>query len=256
MESTPVAANWSGWLRRWDAQQTGYLPDRERRFEVMFEVLETLLPARFLALDLACGPGALSQRLLARFPEARSIGLDYDPVLLEIGRGALGDAAGRLRWIEADLRRPDWAERLGEPVLDAVLTTTALHWLSAEDLVRTYRLLAERLRPGGVLLNGDHMRFPYPMATFRRVAQDVRERRRAAAFARPGAEDWQAWWATVEREPALAPLVEERRRRFPPRDGAASPSLPLHEAALADAGFREVGVIWQNLDNRVLMAVR
>jgi hypothetical protein len=30
----------------------------------------------------------------------------------------------------------------------------------------------------------------------------------------------------------------------------------MHEAALADAGFREVGVIWQHMGNRVLMAVR
>jgi hypothetical protein len=30
----------------------------------------------------------------------------------------------------------------------------------------------------------------------------------------------------------------------------------VHEAALYDAGFREVAVIWRNLDDGVLLAVR
>lgn len=32
--------------------------------------------------------------------------------------------------------------------------------------------------------------------------------------------------------------------------------LEVHQAALRNAGFREVDVIWQHLDNRVVMAVR
>jgi trans-aconitate methyltransferase len=64
--------DWRSWLARWDAQQTGYLPDREARFTVMFDTLEVLLPAGFTALDVACGPGSLSRRLVARFPEARA----------------------------------------------------------------------------------------------------------------------------------------------------------------------------------------
>jgi trans-aconitate methyltransferase len=64
---------WSDWLRRWDAQQEGYVPEREARFTAMLDALADLLPASFTALDLACGPGSISQRLLARFPpRARS----------------------------------------------------------------------------------------------------------------------------------------------------------------------------------------
>jgi hypothetical protein len=37
---------------------------------------------------------------------------------------------------------------------------------------------------------------------------------------------------------------------------AVAPSFDVHEAALRDAGFREVGVIWQRFDNRVLLGVR
>src|SRR5215211_1608203 len=94
-----AAVDWAGWLRRWDVQQTGYLPDHEARFQAMLDVLEILLPAQFVALDLACGPGAISQRLLSRFPKARSIAVDLDPVLLTMGQAVLGNMGGRLRWV-------------------------------------------------------------------------------------------------------------------------------------------------------------
>ncbi len=52
-------------------------------------------------------------------------------------------------------------------------------------------------------------------------------------------------------------LFAEREQRFAWRDrNFPEPSLALHEAALRNAGFQEVGVIWQHLDNRVILAVR
>src|SRR3984885_6706151 len=137
--------DWVVWLGRWDAQQEGYVPEREARFSVMFDVLDELLPASFVALDLACGPGSISQRLLARFPAASAIAVDIDPVMLAIGRGALGTADGRLRWVEADLASPDWTQGLGQTKVDAVLSTTALHWLEPEPLARLRRVLAAPL---------------------------------------------------------------------------------------------------------------
>src|SRR5579883_2600448 len=107
--------DWRNWLQRWDRQQAGYVPPREQRFSVMLDALATLLPESFVALDLACGPGSLSQRLLTRFPQARAVAVDLDPVMLKIGEGALGTFAGRLRWVEADVSTPAWVEALGEP---------------------------------------------------------------------------------------------------------------------------------------------
>ena len=106
--------DWQSWLTRWDVQQTGYLPDREERFGTMLDVLDHLMPDEWIALDLACGPGCISQRLLTRFPHAKCIAIDFDPVLLAVGQGALGDAQRRLRWIDADLMTADLTVMIGE----------------------------------------------------------------------------------------------------------------------------------------------
>jgi SAM-dependent methyltransferase len=250
--------DWGDWLQRWDAQQEGYVPEREARFAAMFDALAELLPASFVALDLACGPGSISQRLLARFPDAQAIAVDIDPVMLAIGRGALGTVAGRLRWIEADLASPDWVDGLGETELDAVLTTTALHWLEPEPLRRVYHDLARVLRPGGLFLNGDHLSYAAALPTFARLSQQaLDEQWTDAAFAARGIETAERWWDALTLEPAFAPLLTQRAERFAGKMRQESPpGFDVHVEALREAGFREVETIWQVLSSRVLLAVR
>ena len=250
--------DWVVWLRLWDAQQEGYVPEREARFSVMFDVLDELLPESFVALDLACGPGSISQRLLDRFPAATAIAVDIDPVLLAIGRGALGAVDGRLRWVQADLESPDWRAALGETRVDAVLSSTALHWLWPEPLARLYHDLGLMLRPGGVLLNADHMAFGQALPTFARVSDRRLDAQWAdTAFAACGIETAEQWWEALAGEAAFAPLLTERAACFAGKQRQESPpGFEVHVEALRDAGFREVGTIWQVLADRVLFAVR
>ena len=257
MSSETPNLNWHEWMQRWDNQQSGYLPYREQRFTVMLDVLEALLPERFIALDLACGPGSISQRLLHRFPKARSVALDFDPVLLLLGQMELGDMQGRLRWVEVDLRDPEWHTQLGEEHVDAVLSTTALHWLTAGTLVQVYHQLGRLVRPGGVVLNGDEFEFEPHMPTFRKVDEFVPERVTKNISARSDSEGWSEWWENLKREPGMESLFAERQRRVIDASHHGShPIVELHEAALRDAGFREVGIIWQHMGNRVIMGVR
>ncbi|HEV7625916.1 MAG TPA: class I SAM-dependent methyltransferase, partial [Streptomyces sp.] len=78
--------NWQAWQDSWDRQQECYLPDREERFRVMLDMVEALVGPEARVLDLACGTGSISDRLLRRFPAARSTGVDLDPALLTIAR--------------------------------------------------------------------------------------------------------------------------------------------------------------------------
>ncbi len=86
------------------------MPDREERFEVLVDLLEMTAGPRPRVLDLACGPASLSDRVLARLPEAAVVGVDADPVLLALARDA---ARPGLQLVDADLRIP--AGRSGSP---------------------------------------------------------------------------------------------------------------------------------------------
>lgn len=242
-------------LDRWDAQQEAYVAHRELRFRAMTDVLRLHLSEDFTVLDLACGPGSLADRLLTSFPRARAVAVDYDPVLLRLARDVLAGHGERATVLEADLTHPEWHRALGHRRFDAVVTSTALHWLSPPDLVRLYSDLAGLLPPGAVLLNADHLRYGPGTPALRALAAAHDTRTRKAAFA-TGADTWEAWWAEAERIPGLAALVRERELRFADRPPQADAPLALHLAALATAGFAETGTVWQYLDDYVVFARR
>src|SRR5919106_3226791 len=125
-DTTTTTADWQAWQKSWDRQQEWYLPDREERFRIMLDMVEALVGTAPRVLDLACGTGTITARLLARFPEATSTGVDLDPALLAIAEGTFaGDE--RVTFATADLKNPDWPAGLPYDSYDAVLTATALH---------------------------------------------------------------------------------------------------------------------------------
>ena len=253
MTTQTATTAWTDWLARWDAQQQRHIPDREERFTALVDALAAFAGSDPRVLDLGCGPGSLSARVLNRLPGATVAAVDADPVLLAIGRGAL---AGRstLTFVDADLRS-DWVTALPSAgPYDAAVSTTALHWLSLDQLVRLYRTLAGVLRPGGIFLDGDRLDFDHDQAAIAAGARDIRPEWPEAPDT---AEEYDAWWAAAVAEPALSAEVAERARRAHthPHDNEAH-SYEFHRSALFAAGFAEVGTLWQRLSNRVLIAVR
>jgi len=245
------------WVDRWDRQQERYLTDREERFAVIADVVEAcagrLDP---LVIDIGCGPGSLAARLLDRIPAASVVGIDADPLLLDLA--ARTYPAERLRLVEADLRSTSWTDRLALPrPADAAVSTTALHWLDRDQLTATYAATASLLRPGGVLINGDHLFEGAGAPELDRLGRVVRSQRatRAGTDTGPG-EDWEAWWAEVEAAPELAALVERRAAWSSRHQVDAVPTYGDHVDLLRAAGFAEVGTIWQAGDDRVLIAIK
>ncbi|MFC0862883.1 class I SAM-dependent methyltransferase [Sphaerimonospora cavernae] len=245
------------WIDRWDRQQEGYLPDREERFTALIDAIEVGVGRPDpLVLDLGCGPGSLSARLLRRLPLARVIAIDTDPLLLSLGRARYGDMAG-LDFADLDLRVPGWSDELTlDRPADAAVSTTALHWLPEPHLRRVYAELATVLRPGALFLNGDHLGADDTTPTLARLERAVHQSEENRRFTDGRPEDWRTWWDAVTAEPALAEASTIRASRSAGHDGSETPLLSTHVAALRDAGFDEVGTLWQRGDNRLLCAVR
>ncbi len=247
------------WTSRWDAQQCGYMPDREERFTALIDAVEEGAGRPDpLVLDLGCGPGSLAVRLLDRIPAATVVAIDADPLLLALGRAAYGGRAG-LRFADADLRVEGWARGIGlARAADAAVSTTALHWLRPPELRAMYAELATVLRPGGLLLNGDHLTEDESVAPVLARLDRALTRRIEERGADGSSEDWKGWWEAVTADPALAGPAAERERRRLSEDHHGSESLLLaqHAAALEAAGFTEIGTIWQHGEIRILAAVR
>jgi SAM-dependent methyltransferase len=247
------------WRRRWDRQQERYVWDREWRFRSMLLWLRATVGTRPRCLDLGCGTGAVTERVLAELPRARVVAVDFDPVTRTLGEVALRRYRSRVTWVDADLRSADWVHGLPDGRYDAALSSTALHWLRERELTRLYRQLATRIRPGGVFLNADGIAFDATSPRIRESWDRVRatvQRRAPGRSARRG-DAWKKWWREVARVPALQEEVRLHRARFPHEHlGTRTADLGGHVRRLRAAGFREVDLVYSRGTSRILAAVR
>ncbi|MFD5701614.1 MULTISPECIES: class I SAM-dependent methyltransferase [Streptomyces] len=250
---TGFGTDWRAWQESWDRQQEGYLPDREERFRVMLDMVEALVGPEPRVLDLACGTGSITDRLLKRFPKATSTGVDLDPALLAIAEGTFaGD--DRVTFVTADLKDPDWTSQLPHDSYDAVLTATALHWLFSEPLAALYDQLAGIVADGGVFMNADHMPDP---ATPRINAADreLRHARQDAAI-RSGALDWADWWALAAKDPVLAEPTAKRFEIYGEHADGDTPPPEWHVRTLREAGFAEARTVWASPSDALVLGLK
>ncbi|WP_406307329.1 class I SAM-dependent methyltransferase [Streptomyces sp. NBC_00885] len=247
-----TGADWRAWQQSWDRQQEWYMPDREERFRVMLDMVEALVGPEPRVLDLACGTGSITDRLLRRFPKATSTGVDLDPALLTIARGYFeGDE--RVGFVTADLKDPDWVTKLPYDSYDAVLTATALHWLRSGPLATLYGQIAGLVREGGVFMNADHMidrDTPRINAAERAHRHAQMDRARVA-----GALDWSEWWALAAKDPVLAGPTAERYEIYGEHADGEMPSVRWHAETLRNAGFGEARAVWASPSDTLLLAV-
>ncbi|MFD4757297.1 trans-aconitate 2-methyltransferase [Streptomyces sp. NEAU-H3] len=245
--------DFGAWQESWDRQQEWYMPDREERFRIMLDMTEALVGTAPRVLDLACGTGSITDRVLRRFPEARSTAVDRDPALLALARGTFaGDA--RVDVVEADLTAPDWYEALPHATYDVVLTATALHWMPTEALRTLYGQLAPLVREGGAFMNADHMpdpETPRVNAAERALRHAVMDRAREA-----GAQDWDAWWAALAEEPELAGPVAARMKLFGAHSEGDTQPPSWHAATLREAGFAEARTVWASPSDALVLGLR
>lgn len=236
-------------MQRWDRQQERYAIGREERLSVVVDVVKagTAGVAHPLVVDLGCGPGSLAVQVARRLPGAEVVGVDVDPLLLALGRIA---HPGSVRFVETVIGHAGWTGALAlNRRLDAVVASTALHYLPETSLTSLYLELADLLGPGGLLVNADHI--PVEEAEIARLASSAGIRR----FPEPIGEHWAEWWTAAAADPALAHLYAQRSRRDLP-SGDWSLSESRHIRLLRQAGFIEVGTVWRRGPSAVLVAVR
>ncbi len=98
-------------------------------------------------LDLGCGTGTLTVLIKMLHPEAEVVGIDGDPVVLDVARAKAKRAGISIKWdygLAFELPYPDRS-------FDRVLTSLMLHHLTRDNKRRAFGEALRVLRPGGEL---------------------------------------------------------------------------------------------------------
>lgn len=111
-------------------------------------------------LELGCGTGELSLKVLGRCPQVHLVAVDYSPRMLTAAKAKLQTAGygDRVTWVEADFG--DWAMSERELLpdfgkLDACVSSLAIHHLSHDMKLKLFQRIHQHLQPGGCFWNAD-----------------------------------------------------------------------------------------------------
>ena len=108
-------------------------------------------------LDIGTGDGRLLALLRAGRPDAEGVALDFSPTMLAAVQARFAEDAS-VDVVEHDLGRP-----LPEMApFDAIVSSFAIHHLPDARKRALYAEVFDRLRPGGVFCNLEHVASPTP----------------------------------------------------------------------------------------------
>lgn len=164
----------------WDPQRyLTFADQRGRPFADLVSRIGASTPRE--VADLGCGPGNLTVTLARRWPEARVVGVDSSPEMLEAARERAGSEPG-VEFVEADLR--GWEPK---DHLDVLVSNATLQWVP--DHLEVLPRLASFLAPGGWLAFQVPGNFSAPTHTLLRELVATPRWRDLAGIARPATHE-------------------------------------------------------------------
>ncbi len=182
-------------------------------------------------LELGCGTGELSLKILKRCPDAEIIALDYSPRMINFAQSKMAQAGYENRWkgIEADFG--EWANYpekfdIGTS-FDACVSSLAIHHLTDEMKSNLLKLIGQSLSAGGCFWDADPILAESPALS--NVYKEAREE-----------------WANqqgISLAEVPARMGTSSTYGYSSQDQLAS--LEDHLQMLVNAGFATVAVPWK-----------
>jgi cyclopropane fatty-acyl-phospholipid synthase-like methyltransferase len=191
----------------------------------------------FSLVDIGGGSGRLVEKALERFANVRAVLVDQSPAFLAIAAERLAKVSGRFELLEKRLQ-DNWAAAL--PVApQAIVSTSAIHHLVANEKRQLYSKCFAALAPGGALINGDEFRPAEDAEFLARLNRWDAHMKSAIADGRIPA----SFQATHEH------WYERNIRNFgaPQKSGDdCQETANVQQQYLRDAGFTQVETPWQH----------
>ncbi|MEG4589659.1 class I SAM-dependent methyltransferase [Microcoleus sp. MOSTC5] len=131
------------------------------KYDEMLDVLTACIAsANHRILELGCGTGELTLKILQRYPSAEIVAVDYSPRMLDFARAKIESAGYAARWTGIEMDFGEWANNpnlsssLGDK-FNACISSLAIHHLEDEMKLKLFQRIRESLNTGGCFWNAD-----------------------------------------------------------------------------------------------------
>jgi len=131
------------------------IPLAAEQIDVLLRVVRHGVSRIDRLLDLGCGDGILGQTVMAEYPMAQAVFLDFSEHMIEAARKKADNQ--RAVFVVQDLASKTWVQSVGNQPFDLVLSGLAIHHLPDERKRKLYQEIFDLLKPGGLFLNLEHV---------------------------------------------------------------------------------------------------
>lgn len=179
-------------------------------------------------LDLGCGTGNITQKLLTRFPQAEVTCLDLSENMIKIAKNKLSQYKS-IKYIIGDFTETEITEKY-----DAIISSLALHHIpNDKEKQEMYKAIYEALNENGVFYNADVIlgNSTYNEELNNKIAQ----------------EDMINNGVTLEE-------IQEHKGKREAND--IPTTIYNHIKMLENIGFQEIDIIWKYYANAVYGATK
>ncbi|NBD17791.1 MAG: methyltransferase domain-containing protein [Cyanobacteria bacterium] len=201
-------------------------------YDEMLDAIALCVPSQSSRiLELGCGTGELTVKVLKQCPHAELVAVDYSPRMIDFV-GAKLDAQGerdRVKTLQLDFGA--WANDEADAEVgsrfDAIISSLAIHHLTDAMKGKLFQKIARSLNPGGQFWNADPLLPEFPELTD--IYQQSRQR-----------------WAQkqgFDLEAVRSKIGKSDTQGYSSQDQLAT--LDRHFQMLKEAGFSKTAVIWK-----------
>lgn len=136
----------------------GGVPYAADQLAIMLRVLAAAGIPLKKVIDLGCGSGVLVRAIVAQYPDAEVMLVDFSEPMLAAARDAWAQHSPIPQFVAADLASSDWIKAVrGDAPYDAVVSGYAIHHLSDTRKHDLFAEIFELLGAGGTFVNIEHV---------------------------------------------------------------------------------------------------
>lgn len=134
----------------------GGVPYAADQIEMMLRAIDARSQPVTSFIDLGCGSGVVARALLARYPQARALLVDFSEAMLAEANAQLG-AHPNVLIVSGDLASSEWLNAVRGSAPDLVVSGYAIHHLAHSRKRELYAEIFDLLPANGMFINIEHV---------------------------------------------------------------------------------------------------
>jgi len=225
----------------YEHKQRLVVPKKDEMLDIIVKLFPYSSDEKIKVLDIGAGKGALTERILDRFPNSKVTCLDSSQEMLKDARNRLSEFKDRVNYEQSDFNDADWNRSFSNE-FEVIASALALHYLKPRGRKRFFQQCYTIIEDDGCFINGTGFKSDDPR--IQQIYDDFH-----AKYIQDQLRKLEGTELTIEE-------IDRKRKEHRERAGSNSYSVKEQIALLRDSGFERAECVWKYFNMAVVIGLK